>query len=375
MGPIGAKTMTKQEVIASILECTEKLGHVPSRVELIKHSGVGRQQIVNHFGSYERALRACNLEQKPRKKAEMDVLFRDWAGVVRALGKVPTHLEYEEKSKYSIQPLRGRFGGWLHVPAGMKQYAEEQGITVEWADVIELIERWNPRQRIGPRVSMPPALPKILVDRPMYGPLIGSGPLVCGPTNEQGVIFLFGALAEQLGFLVLRMQTGFPDCEAWRVVGKDRLQRVRIEIEHESRNFLRHGHDPNGCDLIVCWEHNWEECPLEVVELRKVVERSGDCASSGDRVIGKNQNLTTDEHGISADQKTKSSPRRHRGTEKPKPSKHRGTEEAEGGKNGTSGDRETRNLTTDAHRCHRSEGIAKIARRLEHPARVDAQLA
>jgi hypothetical protein len=58
---------------------------------------------------------------------------------------------------------------------------------------------------------------------------------------------------------------------------------VRIEIEHESRNFLRHGHDPKGCDLIVCWEHNWEECPLEVVELRKAVERSGDRASSGDR--------------------------------------------------------------------------------------------
>ena len=121
----------------------------------------------------------------------------------------------------------------------------------------------------------------------MYGPLIGAGPLVCGPTNEQGVIFLFGAKAEELGFLVLRMQTGFPDCEAWRVVGKDRLQRVRIEIEYESRNFLRHMHDPNGCDLIVCWEHNWPECPLEVVELKKAVERSGDRASSGDRVIKK----------------------------------------------------------------------------------------
>jgi hypothetical protein len=23
--------------------------------------------------------------------------------------------------------------------------------------------------------------------------------------------------------------------------------------------------------LIVCWKHNWEECPLEVVELRKAV--------------------------------------------------------------------------------------------------------
>lgn len=27
-----------------------------------------------------------------------------------------------------------------------------------------------------------------------------------------------------------------------------------------------------GADIIVCWEHNWEDCPLEVIELRKVIE-------------------------------------------------------------------------------------------------------
>jgi len=32
-------------------------------------------------------------------------------------------------------------------------------------------------------------------------------------------------------------------------------------------------HDPAACDLIVCWEHNWPECPLEVIELRSVVDR------------------------------------------------------------------------------------------------------
>lgn len=55
------------------------------------------------------------------------------------------------------------------------------------------------------------------------------------------------------------------------MVGKDKLQRVRIEVEQESKNFLGHGHDPNGCDLIVCWEDNWPEAPVEVIELRKVV--------------------------------------------------------------------------------------------------------
>jgi hypothetical protein len=27
----------------------------------------------------------------------------------------------------------------------------------------------------------------------------------------------------------------------------------------------------NDCDMIVCWEHNWPECPLEVIELKTVM--------------------------------------------------------------------------------------------------------
>jgi hypothetical protein len=44
---------------------------------------------------------------------------------------------------------------------------------------------------------------------------------------------------------------------------------VRIEFEFESKSFVWHGHDAKECDLIVCWENNWPECPLEVVELRR----------------------------------------------------------------------------------------------------------
>jgi hypothetical protein len=46
-------------------------------------------------------------------------------------------------------------------------------------------------------------------------------------------------------------------------------QRVRIEFEYQSRNFVAHFHDVRKCDMIVCWEHNWKECPLEVIELKQ----------------------------------------------------------------------------------------------------------
>jgi hypothetical protein len=58
-----------------------------------------------------------------------------------------------------------------------------------------------------------------------------------------------------------------------RRVAKGQWQRVRIEFEFESRNFLKHGHNPKGCDVIVCWIDNWPERPknLQVIELRNVL--------------------------------------------------------------------------------------------------------
>src|SRR5207245_5743405 len=93
------------------------------------------------------------------------------------------------------------------------------------------------------------------------------------PVNEQGVVLLFGMLAKELGYVVEAVQTGFPDCEAMRKITPERWQRVHIEFEFESRNFRDHGHPPTGCDVIVCWRHNWDDCPegiIEVVELSSI---------------------------------------------------------------------------------------------------------
>ena len=62
-----------------------------------------------------------------------------------------------------------------------------------------------------------------------------------------------------------------------REVATGRWQRVRIEFEFRSRNFVLHRHKKEGCDPIVCWVHGWPECPesLEVVELSAAVKRIG----------------------------------------------------------------------------------------------------
>jgi hypothetical protein len=113
-----------------------------------------------------------------------------------------------------------------------------------------------------------------LQDRPTYGNPIDFRGLRHEPVNEQGVVFLFGMLAKELGYMVETIQRGFPDCEAKRQIGPERWQRVHIEFEFESRNFRDHGHPLTGCDIIVCWRHNWHECPahVEILELSNVIK-------------------------------------------------------------------------------------------------------
>lgn len=275
--------MTKEQLMAAIIEITEKLGHVPSYAEMMRTGKVSGRQIVKHFATYTRALRACKLERVcGGNKLPLERLFLDWATVTRQLGKIPSRAEFAQMGKHSDTPLKTRFGSWGRVPRYLKRYIEEQGWTEEWKDVLALIRAYEQGQD-GLEMATTPECeqkktsslkPRVMTDRPVYGPLIRPYPMIHGPINENGVLYLFGTVSERLGLVVTLIQTGFPDCLALRLVDVDRWQPVRIEFEYESRNFLRHLHDPSQCDIIVCWKHNWPECPLEVIELSKVVGES-----------------------------------------------------------------------------------------------------
>jgi hypothetical protein len=272
--------MSKEQLMAAIGEVAGKLGHVPSHAELMRSGKVSGRQIVKHFGTYTRALRACNLERSTGgKKLPLEKLFLDWARVVRELKKIPSKAEYEHRGKHSDTPLKTRFGSWGQVPRYLRRYMEEQGLTEEWKDVMELIRAYEQGQD-GMEMAPTPECeqkktstlkPRVMTDRPVYGPLLRPYPMIHGPINENGVLYLFGTVSERLCFVVTLIQGAFPDCYAMRLVDVDRWQPVRIEFEYESRNFLRHLHDPSQCDIIVCWKHNWPECPLEVIELSKIV--------------------------------------------------------------------------------------------------------
>lgn len=109
----------------------------------------------------------------------------------------------------------------------------------------------------------------------IVGKLINFRGLVYAPVEENGVIFLFSKLNEDINLNVETVRKGFPDCIAKRKIGADRWEEVLIEFEFKSSDFKRHRHlESMGkgvkCDMIVCWEHDWKDCPkeIEVLELK-----------------------------------------------------------------------------------------------------------
>ncbi len=276
--------MTKEEIIAGVKECTARLGHAPTVAEFHEMSKVTKRQVRKNFGSHTRMLAESGVEREGSGyPISMQSLFLDWARVVRSLGKVPTVIDYERLSKYSARPLFDRFRSWRDVPEGMLQWARQEGLEEEWKDVLDIIvlhlqaaARWARTSGTTSAATASSTFipPKSLAGQPAYGQPLPHSPLSYAPTNEAGVVLLFGSMARDLGFVIMRVQTEFPDCEAMREMGQNRWQRMRIEFEYESHSFLLHMHPATDCDLIVCWNHNWPDCPVEVLELQSL---AGNC--------------------------------------------------------------------------------------------------
>jgi len=273
----------KQEILDAARTAAKTLGHSPSRSDFKRISGISEYHILQHFSSYREFIRAAGLEPDVTNvKLNPDDLLQDWGEVVRKLREIPTLSRYTREGKYSSKSFQKYLGTWAVIPSKFRDFAQSKP---EWIDVVALLPVNLPKPKVAqtsrtsdavhPESSSPKTVSQRhytkLEGRQTYGAPIDFRGLRHEPVNEQGVVFLFGMIAKELGYMVEAVQTGYPDCEAKRQVEGARWQRVRIEFEFESRNF---DHPPDGCDVIVCWRHNWPNCSenIEVVELSTVIK-------------------------------------------------------------------------------------------------------
>jgi len=294
----------KRHILDSIAKIARGLGRAPSLSEFTGLTEISKSRVFQLFANWNDAVRAAGLGpyRLYSRPGDSDLL-EDWGELVRRKRAILSKLAYQLEGKHHVRTVERRFGSWDSVPGAFRNFAKDKP---EWADVVELLAGPLPQWKGGrPRKSAGPVIlanngkgygpkeeseegtiyraPTILQekaqrapfkDRATYGNPLDFRALRHEPVNEQGVVLLFGMLAKELGYVIEAVQTGFPDCEAKRQVGEDRWQRVQIEFEFESKNFHQHGHPSSGCDVIVCWRHNWDECPkhIEVVELASVIK-------------------------------------------------------------------------------------------------------
>lgn len=105
----------------------------------------------------------------------------------------------------------------------------------------------------------------------IVGKPINYGGLVYAPINELGVVLLFGMIFEEMGMIVEEIRSGFPDAVIRRFNGRG-WTRENVEFEYKSSQYKQHKHLLSGCDIIVCWIHDWRNCPLEVWELSELIK-------------------------------------------------------------------------------------------------------
>jgi hypothetical protein len=259
-----AEPPDRKTLIAKMKTVGKRLGgRQVTQAEFQRRTGINIYRVLKHFDGFNELLHAAGLTTYLQNlKLDDDELLRSMGEAFRAEKGLVTRVRFAKASRYSLPTYEKRWGCWSKALRAFGKWQARHDPDFPYAEQLKTFRVPGRIPREGPAWTP--------LGGRQYGDPLNCRGLLHTPVNEHGVLFLFAALAEELGFAVESLTPGFPDIEAKRRVGKT-WERVRIELEYQSRNFRDHGHDPTACDLIVCWEHNWPKCPIEVLELKAVL--------------------------------------------------------------------------------------------------------
>jgi hypothetical protein len=257
----------KQQLVAAAQELARRLGKTTiTRSEFRRETGHSPSRARRRFGGWNAFCLAAGLVPvRPRGVLYSDdEIFAAMRDAFLALGRIGPKHEFNPHFRLSNNILWLRGWMWREALYEFRRWLERNDPAFPYLDQLPAELPPEPRGRARRRSLTPRN-----AGQPVCGDLLGFRCFACAPTNEIGVAMLFTLVAAEFGFRIEAVQTGFPDCHAWRQISPGRWRRVRIEFEFQSRNFIGHNHDPAGCDLIVCWADNWgQDCPVPVFELK-----------------------------------------------------------------------------------------------------------
>jgi hypothetical protein len=272
-------TWTRERIIEEVKQLAAQSNGPVSGTAFRRRLGLTEDQFRGLFpGRWAEVRQLAGIAPHPHdsrrcKELTREELLEEFHRLVCQLRTVPNWDRVAALAKFSPYLYRKHFGGKLQTVQGYREWLEKNHPDCPF---LRLLARQARNESTA-------GLPNLLTGARhwskgagiVYGAPINFRGLRHAPTNELGVVYLFGMVSAELGISVEAVQPAFPDCQAKRCVDdrQNCWQLVRIEFEFRSSNFRDHGHDPAGCDLIVCWEHDWPDCPLEVIELRAVIAK------------------------------------------------------------------------------------------------------
>jgi hypothetical protein len=249
-----------EAIISSLKELADRLQKTTLNRDDIERDGrIHMSTLLRRYGSFSNLLVQADLRPGRTYKRDPKDMLRRLQQLSLQLGGRPSQREIKDALPYSPQLYAAEFGSVT------RAYELAVSLPTEPSVSTGVIPSPSPFEE---------ALTQTKVRR-RYGPVIDFRGLRHAPINEQGVVFLFGMLAAELGFIVESIQDGFPHCDAKLRRQDGTFEGVRIEFEFRSSEFQRHDHDPAGCDFIVCWKHDRPECPrpLLVIKLSAEVQQ------------------------------------------------------------------------------------------------------
>ena len=244
-----------------------------ARSVFIRESGISEHHILKFFDCWNDAIEAAGLTPVLIRRIDDEVLLQEMLRVFIDNGGVcSSRVKFDKLCRYGVDTYKKHFGKWNSILLAFREWLVESGEDFPYLDQLPQEGTVNrPAKTEGKKAPVTSYSP---AGSTRYGTFLNFRGLQHAPTNEQGVVFLFGMVCSDLGFAVEAVKTGYPDCDAKRRINRqqDQWERVRVEFEFKSSEFKNHGHDPSNCDLIVCWIDDWQECPLEVLELKTAIE-------------------------------------------------------------------------------------------------------
>ena len=239
-----------------------------------RKSNISQNQISRNFDSWTEAVTLAGLKpDTSRVKKTYDELWEELLKVCNKLKKIPGRLEFERNSNFGSGLFSKKgFGNWDNVLVNYKEWLKIKYPSSKFINLLPEFEKIKEPKTI--KTKIPKDFVWDQVGDTYFGPPMNFRGLMYEPINEQGVIFLFGKISEEIGFNIEGLRSGFPDCEGTRRIDKIKNQwgPVLIEFEYNAKNFIDHGHDPSKCNVIICWINDWPDCPLEVISLKDIIE-------------------------------------------------------------------------------------------------------